>query len=137
MPFMQVEVSGPEEWIILDGPCGGELIPCDVCGHLPTYAEFADEYEGDNLDEDYADACFAVVRDYCENPEVMEIEQVSGYAGRLSAPGYLDCTEWLGPFDSAEEARREVLSLYDLCPACEDDRGSVKGDNPACNFYHY
>ncbi len=28
-------------------------------------------------------------------------EQHSGWYGRLTMPGYLDCTEWRGPFETA------------------------------------
>ena len=34
--------------------------------------------------------------------------------GRLSAPGYLDCTEWSGPFDTEKEAMDNLIELYDL-----------------------
>lgn len=132
MPHMQVEVVGPIGWIVLDGPYGGEIIPCDFCGELPDL----DDFDGD--EDSWKSAAFAQVADYAENRECWEIEQVNGYAGRLSAPGYLDCTDWIGPFDSAKDARREVINTYDLCPACEEYADSPKSeDNPACNFYHW
>ena len=31
---------------------------------------------------------------------------------RLSANGYLDCTDWSGPFDSVEDAAEALLDLY-------------------------
>ena len=34
--------------------------------------------------------------------------------GRLSAPGYLDCTDWSGPFDTEKEAMDYLIELYDL-----------------------
>lgn len=135
MAFMQVEVSGPESWILLDGPYGGECIPCDVCGHLLDYDEYVEEH---GSDDGYVDAAFAEIADYTENRECWEIEELSGYSGRLSAPGYCDCTEWMGPFDNPKAARRAVIEAYELCPACEDSCQSEKSrDNPACNFYHY
>jgi hypothetical protein len=36
----------------------------------------------------------------------------SGYFARLSAPGYLDCTDWSGPFDTAEAAEAYIQSMY-------------------------
>lgn len=33
------------------------------------------------------------------------------YWSRLSAPGYLDCTDWIGPYDTAEQA---LEALYDM-----------------------
>jgi len=39
-------------------------------------------------------------------------EDLAGYYFRLSAPGYLDCTDWSGPFQSEEEAVADLLSQY-------------------------
>ena len=33
---------------------------------------------------------------------------------RLSAPGYLDCTDWNGPFDTEKEALDYLVELYEL-----------------------
>ena len=38
------------------------------------------------------------------------IEEVGWYC-RLSAPGYMDCTEWSGPFETELEA---ILNLYEM-----------------------
>ena len=35
-----------------------------------------------------------------------------GWFGRLSAPGYLDSTDWSGPFDSEEEAYTFLNEIY-------------------------
>ncbi len=43
-----------------------------------------------------------------------------GWFGRLSASGYLDCTDWSGPFDSEKEAKEFLSDLYDGEPL-EDD----------------
>ena len=37
-------------------------------------------------------------------------EHIKGYGARLSAPGYLDCTEW-AVFDSEDEARQYLEEL--------------------------
>ena len=36
----------------------------------------------------------------------------AGYFCRLSAPGYLDATEWSGPFDTEAEAEAHLLEMY-------------------------
>ena len=36
----------------------------------------------------------------------------AGIYYRLSAPGYLDCTDWSGPFETVEEAVADMLSMY-------------------------
>ena len=39
-------------------------------------------------------------------------DQEPGYYSRLSAPGYMDCTDWIGPFPSAEEALEALYDQY-------------------------
>lgn len=40
-------------------------------------------------------------------------ETIEGkWFARYSAPGYLDATDWMGPYDSAEEAEAECRSVY-------------------------
>lgn len=41
----------------------------------------------------------------------MSWENFKGYGARLSAPGYLDCTEWT-VFDTEEEAREYLAETY-------------------------
>jgi len=38
----------------------------------------------------------------------------AGWYSRLSAPGYLDCTDWSGPFTTEKEAFTYVCELYDV-----------------------
>jgi hypothetical protein len=67
------------------------------------------------------------------HPDVFEIERGhyqllhgkrwrrrAGWYGRLSAPGYLDCTDWSGPYSSEEEAGEALNDMYDGDPI-EDD----------------
>jgi len=35
---------------------------------------------------------------------------------RLSAPGYLDCTDWSGPFDTLKEAQEHIEETWDVDP---------------------
>lgn len=39
---------------------------------------------------------------------------MAGWYGRLSAPGYLDCTDWNGPFDTEQEALAYVMNFYEV-----------------------
>lgn len=34
------------------------------------------------------------------------------YYGRLSADGYLDATEWTGPYETPEDVARALIDLY-------------------------
>src|SRR5579872_758188 len=97
MAFMEHEVTFGD-WIEVDGPCGTGFIPAELCGDVP-------EYHGDR--QPIPDS----LRDYCENRECWEIKKREGWGARLSAPGYMDCTEW-SVFDSETEARSHLTEMY-------------------------
>lgn len=40
---------------------------------------------------------------------------------RLSAPGYMDCTDWCGPFDTLDQARHEIETFYEVDPDTGED----------------
>lgn len=40
------------------------------------------------------------------------VSESFGYFARLSAPGYLDCTDWSGPYSSATEAEDALSEMY-------------------------
>jgi len=54
--------------------------------------------------------------------DVRDCDGVSGYATgtfyRLSADGYLDCSEWNGPYSSLVEAEMALESNETVCHAC-------------------
>lgn len=59
----------------------------------------------------------AEARECCDdsdNPLMSGNDDCSGFYARLSAPGYLDCTEWCGPFKTEAEALRYVMTLFDV-----------------------
>lgn len=47
---------------------------------------------------------------------------------RFSAPGYMDCTDWSGPFDTEAQALDTLASEHNVClecwESCWDDEGS-------------
>jgi hypothetical protein len=49
--------------------------------------------------------------------DMVVISREMGHGARLSAHGYMDCTEW-GVYDTEEEARQGLAETYDLCPVC-------------------
>lgn len=46
------------------------------------------------------------------NVEPEDVETVFGWFARYSAPGYMDCTDWMGPYDTEEEAAKECKEMY-------------------------
>lgn len=89
---------------------GTEYVPRDVCGSL-------------GMRRDTFDADCAKLAPYLEGSRVTEIEQRTGWYGRLSASGYLDCTSWQGPFNSRRLALNAVKEEYEC-----DDNGDFPSD---------
>jgi hypothetical protein len=46
-----------------------------------------------------------------------------GYYARLSASGYLDCTEFIGPYNTPEEALSDLMDLFNV-----DEEGNYVGE---------
>ena len=92
MSFMQPQIDYFTAYEV-ETSSHSEIIPADLIGELSSddwTAQLADYLEGDILDTE-------------EMPET-----VAGYFYRLSASGYLDCTEWSGPFATYEEAEEDL-----------------------------
>jgi hypothetical protein len=75
-------------------------VPADLVGANPSAADFADYLEGKIRGDD----------------DDAEFELVSGWFCRLSAPGYMDCTDWSGPYETEQEARDYIAEQYDVDP---------------------
>lgn len=51
-----------------------------------------------------------------------DIELIQGKMwARLSAPGYMDATDWMGPFDTIDQAMYAIKDTYDVDPWTGDD----------------
>lgn len=99
MAFMQRQVSELQFWYELDGPMGVEFIPQSLvgtfdCESLETPCDTPEPFKL-----------------YTENSKVWSIELRQGYGARLSAPGYMDRTEWC-VFDSVAEAETYLEETY-------------------------
>lgn len=62
--------------------------------------------EGSWIPADYVDTSMG------DTDSGKEEAKAYGYFARLSAPGYMDCTEWDGPFKSISEASRHLVDMY-------------------------
>lgn len=47
-----------------------------------------------------------------EDGKINSIDEQGGYFARLSASGYLDCTDWSGPFDSQDDAAQHLIDTF-------------------------
>ena len=116
MAFMTPEVT-QEDFLSVETTHGTELIPADVCG-LPLV--LADEFCTD-------ESTLAHLKEYVEG-KPFEVTLVRGkFFARLSASGYLDATDWAGPFDSEAEARDSLSEAYDVCGLCGEEMGDKEG----------
>lgn len=43
---------------------------------------------------------------------IAKFKRLQGWFGRMSAPGYLDATEWIGPFRSEQDVLSELEEQY-------------------------
>lgn len=85
----------------------GMLVPGDLVGKSPKVTDFKDYVEG--------------------TPR--SFEKVEGWFVRLSAPGYMDATDWSGPFKTEAAARKHVEDHYEVDPDSGDELGEME-NNP-------
>jgi hypothetical protein len=91
MAFMQRQITKKREWWEVDGTCGTEFFD-------------KEDFTEDEARENYSG-------------EVWTVESRTGHGARLSAPGYMDCTEW-SVFDTVAEAQAYLDEYY---PEDEED----------------
>ena len=93
MSFMQPQIEFAQ-YFEVDTTHGTFIVPADVVGSTMSAAPeaFADYVEGEVFGDD-------------------PIEVKEGWLARLSAPGYMDCTDW-SVFKTEEEAVQGLKDLY-------------------------
>lgn len=91
---MQMQVQ-PGTYFEVNTSAGTEIVPTFVAGHnVPVRAsELTDYLEGTPDDAD----------------EMLHAK--SGWLGRMSAPGYLDCTAW-SAYATRDEAEHSLAEMY-------------------------
>ena len=108
MPFMQPQVY-ETDYMEVDGPMGTEIVPCDVDNFdVPEIVNFPKQ--GDSEDNRAIPGPLAL---YCENTWAWTIERKHGWVGRLSAPGYMDRTDWCA-FETEKGVRDYLTATYEL-----------------------
>jgi hypothetical protein len=110
--FMQRQITGLENWLRVETARGTDFVRiADTCLFVRN---------SQTLTHPMSDAerfeTVVKIQQYTDG-EPQEWENVKGYGARLSAPGYLDCTEW-AVFDTAEEAEAYLGENY---PDDEED----------------
>jgi len=71
--------------------------------------------------ETHNDEYFMYPVDYFDKEDVVhevgkeniaKFKKLNGWFGRMSAPGYLDATDWIGPFRSEQDVMAELEEQY-------------------------
>lgn len=107
--FMKPEVF-QSEYVEIDGEHGTIFIPIsDISVSLDAGEE--SEYE-DLSQDDMESVAQAYQNHFAGNAEPYSVAVRSGFMYRLSALGYMDCTEYSAS-DSEEEALQELLAIVD------------------------
>lgn len=89
-------------------------------GNLPFFA--VTPFDANGADDETLVAWFADLIG-CEPEDICEVtrDDYPGIYVRLSAPGYMDCTEWSGPYATEAEAREYLTDSYDVDPDTGED----------------
>lgn len=95
MGFMKPEVTDKMDWLAIDGN-GIEYLPEDIvdADRIRKLLKIEDK---EALDLVIEHIIWPAIKDYVRihNFAAIEsIEVITGYGVRLSAPGYMDCTDW-------------------------------------------
>ncbi len=106
MPFMQRQITVKQNWIEVETSQGITFLPA---GELGLHVRNS-ETEVQPLTPSEIEKYKKLLWTYCEG-EPQEWRNVMGHGARLSAPGYLDCTEWC-VFDTVEEATAYLDEYY-------------------------
>lgn len=104
MAFMQRQVTKKIKWVEITGGDGTTFVPA---GDVPEIVALLAYHSGDLDDVKQAASVY-----YDGRSKGIETVGVSeGYGARLSAPGFMDCTEWT-VFKTEKEAEDYLEETY-------------------------
>lgn len=109
MAFMEHEITGKQAWFAVEGDFGTDFIPIQVISL--RYHDLTMGQAIDHTTRKLFDSLCTDIHDYTQHNHIYTITPIEGYGARVSAPGYLDCTEW-AVFDTAEEAQAYLDEEY-------------------------
>jgi hypothetical protein len=94
MAFMEAQVTDRQYWLEVETDNGSYYLPDDLfdSGMVREW----ERIDNDSLRESAFEAIKAHIGDYveCGEKDIRSVEMHYGYGVRLSAPGYMDCTDW-------------------------------------------
>lgn len=109
MAFMQKQIEHGL-WLEVDTSFGIEVIPADMVGHT-GWMKVGGTYECDCVEEDSNLKSLLDDLGHHHFDDVLTVQLVEGWGARMSAPGYLDCTEWT-VFATEDEANEHLDDVF-------------------------
>lgn len=111
MGFMQPEIIRAD-FVELDGRCGLYYVPTDVLARATVHFLESEAGGWPVRADEMPESIRADLAQFYEGPEFeVAVFLPDVYGARLSAPGYLDCTEWT-VHSSAAEAKEYLEEVY-------------------------
>jgi hypothetical protein len=119
MTHMQQQITGKQNWLEVETSDGTEFLPAGDLGLFVRDSETQVQPLTDDEREKYKKAIWQYTAG-----EPHEWKNIQGYGARLSAPGYLDCTDW-SVYDTEEEAKASLAEDEDEAET-EDEQPQPK-----------
>lgn len=105
--FMQHDIQHGT-WLELDTNEGTIFLP-DMLFNVPNVQNILDS--DDNADDVYSELKAELSDFISSRSTIFNAALIEGYGARLSAPGYLDCTEW-SVYATEAEAEEALTEMY-------------------------
>jgi hypothetical protein len=113
--FMRPSFTRMLDWFEIDGTCGITALALE---DAPKAA--VDAMHDTSLDDQpLFDALKSALEDYYEG-DIQEISTTKGFGARLSAPGYMEATDWC-VFPTLAEAKEYLVDMYGDSVELDDD----------------
>lgn len=100
--FMRPRFTDSIEWLEIDGTEGITFIPSDIISSV-DWATLTNEDSDEETLHRIAQGWY--------NGKVWEVSTTKGFGARLSAPGYMDATDWT-VFSTLDEAKSHLVEMY-------------------------
>lgn len=127
--FMSPEITNRIGWYVIETTNGTSYIPVSDVGVLPGLAKDNDDdvnivsFPDDATEHDRA-TIRDMLRDFVHPDNIQTVERIDGYGARLSASGYMDCTDWI-VCDTDHDAIVSLVDAYEN-PDVDDDAETLQ-----------